>query len=109
MRRRSIYLLVLTFFGLNLDNAPEARKDLFLQIHDICFWSQGGYDFNTVYHLPVWIRKFVLTQLKSHYDKNNNSDEANYKKSLQNLKQHQQENPTSPNQKLLYKTGASKK
>jgi hypothetical protein len=101
--------LVLAFFGLNLDNAPEARKDLFLQIHDICFWSQGGYDFNTVYNLPIWIRKFVLVQLKSHYDKDSNNDEANYKKSMQNLKQYQQENPPSPNQKLIYKSGTSKK
>lgn len=109
MRRRSIYLLVLAFFGLSLNNAPEVRKDLFLQIHDICFWSQGGYDFNTVYNLPIWIRKFVLAQLKSHYDKTNNNDEANYNKTIQVLKQHNQENPLPPNQKLLYKSGASKK
>jgi hypothetical protein len=109
LRRRSIYLSGLTFFGLNLDNAPETRKDLFLQIHDICFWSQGGYDFNTVYHLPVWIRKFVLTQLKAHYDKTNNNDEANYHKSIQNLKAQQKDTPLQPNQKVLYKSGASKK
>jgi len=107
-----IYLLGLAFFGLSLDNAPSVRADLFLQIHDICFWGQGGYDFNSVYHLPVWLRTFILKQLKKHYEKENNTDDTNMQTTLQNLKQfqnQQQEVKQRPDQKLLYKSGTSKK
>ena len=105
-------LLDLAFFGLSLDNAPVIRADLFLQIHDICFWGQGGYNFETVYNLPIWLRKFILNQLKKHYDKENNSDDANMQTTLQNLKQFQnqkQEIQQRLNKKLLYKPGTSKK
>lgn len=84
---------------------------MFLQIHDICFWGQGGYDFNTVYNLPIWLRKFILNQLRKHYEKESDSDEKNMQTTIQNLKQSKQqpEAQQRPNQKLLYKSGTSKK
>lgn len=107
------YLSGSTFFGLSLNNAPEVRKDLFLQIHDICFWGQGGYDFSTVYNLPVWLRKFILLQLRQHYDKTNNSEENNLKKSIETMKNNNFQTPPPVSKsanKLLYQTDeASKK
>lgn len=107
-----MYLSGLTFFGLSLDNVAQVRADIFLQIHDICFWGQGGYDFDTVYNLPLWLRKFILAQLRKHYEKESDSDEKNMETTLQNLKQHKNqksETHQQPNQKLLYKSGTSKK
>ena len=111
-RRRSIYQQILAFFTLNPDNLGEYRKILFLQIHDICFWGQGGYDFDTVYNFPIWLRKFVLSQLKEHYEKSKPNDETNIQttiKNLKNLKNQQPYPPPNPKQKILYQSGASKK
>ena len=58
----------LTFFGLTLNNAPTLRKNLFETIHEIVFHGKGGYDWETVYNMPIWLRKFTFNKLKSHYD-----------------------------------------
>jgi hypothetical protein len=42
---------------------------LFSQIHDIVFNSQGGYDWNTIYNMPVWLRLFTFSKLRDHYEK----------------------------------------
>lgn len=58
-----MYLLGLTFFGLS----NEYRMYLFTQIHEILFHSNGGYDYNTVYNMPIWLRNFTFNKLKEHY------------------------------------------
>ena len=57
--------MVLTFFGLTQDY----RLYLFKQIHEIVFNGQGGYDWLTIYNMPIWLRKFTFETLKEHYDK----------------------------------------
>jgi len=42
---------------------------LFSQIHEIVFNSKGGYDWNTVYEMPIWLRTFTFNKLKEFYDK----------------------------------------
>jgi hypothetical protein len=42
---------------------------LFKQIHEIVFNSQGGYDWNTIYNMPIWLRRFTFETLKEHYEK----------------------------------------
>jgi len=42
---------------------------LFKQIHEIVFNGQGGYDWNTVYNMPIWLRRFTFETLKEHYEK----------------------------------------
>jgi len=42
---------------------------LFKQIHEIVFNGQGGYDWKTVYDMPIWLRRFTFETLKEHYDK----------------------------------------
>ncbi len=63
MRRTSIYQLILTFFGLT----PEHRFDLFSEIHEIVFHGNGGYDWHTIYNMPIWLRKFTFNKLKDYY------------------------------------------
>ena len=28
-------------------------------IHDICYHGKGGYDYYTVYDMPIWLRKLT--------------------------------------------------
>jgi hypothetical protein len=57
--------LVLTFFGLT----PEYRLALFRTIHEIVFNGQGGYDWITVYNMPIWLRRFTFETLREYYEK----------------------------------------
>ena len=51
---------------------------LFSQIHEIVFHGQGGYDYNTVYNMPIWLRKFTFNKIKEWYDrsKDNKNEES---------------------------------
>ena len=46
---------------------------LFSQIHEIIFHGQGGYDYETVYNMPIWLRKFTFNKIKEWYDKSNSN------------------------------------
>jgi len=59
--------LILPFFGLT----PEYRSNLFSQIHEIVFHGQGGYDWGTIYDMPIWLRNFTFKKLEEYYDKQN--------------------------------------
>ena len=63
----SISQLGSAFFGLTSDIAPEARAALFKQIHEMVFHGKGGYDWNTIYNMPIWLRKFTFTQIQNFY------------------------------------------
>jgi hypothetical protein len=69
MKLESISQLGLPFFGLTPKIIPEVRKQLFTQIHEIVFHGKGGYDWNTVYNMPIWLRKFTFFQIQEHYNK----------------------------------------
>lgn len=55
----------LTFFGLT----PSYRLSIFNQIHEIVFHGKGGYDYDTVYNMPIWLRNFTFQKLQEHYEK----------------------------------------
>lgn len=42
------------------------------------FHGQGGYDWETVYNMPIWLRKYTFKRLKDYYEK---QSEANAPKS----------------------------
>ena len=67
----------LSFFGLTKETAPNFRAALFNQIHEIVFHGKGGYDWNTVYEMPRWLRQFTFNKIKEFYEKeaevNNNA------------------------------------
>jgi hypothetical protein len=73
--KKSQFQLDLAFFGLTSDLAPQARSNLFTQIHEIVFHGQGGYDWETVYNMPIWLRKFTFKKLQEYYDKQNQSSD----------------------------------
>jgi len=56
-----------TFFGLT----STYRASVFSQIHEIVFNGQGGYDYNTVYNMPIWLRNFTYQKLVDEYEKRN--------------------------------------
>jgi hypothetical protein len=61
--------LGLNFFGLTPKLAPKLRKNLFTQIHEIVFHGKGGYDWNTVYNMPIWLRNYTFSLINEHYEK----------------------------------------
>ena len=63
----------LTFFGLTSDNIALTRASLFSQIHQIVFHGNGGYDWHTVYNMPIWLRRFTFNEIKKHFDEENQS------------------------------------
>ena len=56
--------MILAFFTLT----TSYRLSLFKQIHEIVFHSNGGYDWHTVYNMPIWLRNFTFHEMKSHFD-----------------------------------------
>ncbi len=62
--RLSTSPLLSTFFGLT----PQYRVSLFSQIHEIVFHGKGGYDYYTIYNMPIWLRNFTFNKIKEHYD-----------------------------------------
>ena len=44
-------------------------------IHQIVFHGKGGYDFQTVYNLPIWLRKYIYNEITSHYSEEKKSYE----------------------------------
>ena len=89
LRRTSQSQLILTFFGLT----PEYRAYLFSQIHDILFYGQGGYDYDTVYNMPLWLRRTTFNLMKEHYDKQNEE----YEKQQNMMKNNGKSNISRPN------------
>lgn len=63
----SISQLGLAFFGLTFDLVPQVRAALFKQIHEIVFHGKGGFDWYTVYNMPIWLRKFTFNQMQNFY------------------------------------------
>ncbi len=65
----------LGFFGLTSSTAAISRSNLFTQIHEICFHGKGGYDWNTIYEMPRWLRLFTYNKIKAFYDEENEAKE----------------------------------
>lgn len=77
----------LTFFGLTPEIAPQTRASIFKQIHEIVFHGKGGYTWYDVYNMPIWLRKFTFSQIKSFYEEekeqiNNAQSQGNGTKNL---------------------------
>jgi len=71
---KSTSQLVLGFFGLTSEKAPEYRVNLFKQIHEIVFHGNGGYSWNDIYNMPRWLRLFTFKEIETYYKKQ--SDEV---------------------------------
>ena len=71
LRRTSTSQLILAFFGLTSNNSDFFRLNVFNQIHEIVFHGKGGYDYNTVYNMPIWLRNYTFSKLKDWYSQEN--------------------------------------
>ena len=66
------------FFGLTL----EYRLGLFAQIHEIVFHGKGGYDHDTVYNMPIWLRNWTFRKMNDYYEDQNEKSKG--KKTIKN-------------------------
>ena len=88
------FQLDLAFFGLTSDIVPQVRANIFTQIHEIVFHGQGGYDWETVYNMPVWLRRFTFNKLKEHYENQNKQYNEDLASQSQKIKEGKIDIPT---------------
>jgi len=55
VKRRLPFHYRSSFFGLT----QEYRFNLFRQIHEIVFHGRGGYNYETIYNMPIWLRNIT--------------------------------------------------
>ena len=79
LKLESISQLGLAFFGLTSNIISQTRASIFQQIHQIVFHGKGGYDWHTVYNMPIWLRHFTFNEIQKHYDKENEASSNNSK------------------------------
>ena len=77
VKRRSLCLCRYSFFGLT----QEYRFQLFKQIHEIIFYGRG-YDYNTIYNMPIWLRNITFKFIQDSINQENESKNEAYNKSL---------------------------
>ena len=65
----------LGFFGLTSEIAPQVRANLFTQIHEIVFHGQGGYDWETIYNFPIWLRNYTYQLIVEAYENERKANE----------------------------------
>ena len=53
----------MTFFGLT----QSSRIVTFRKIHEIVFHGKGGYSWDVVYNMPIWLRNYTFSLLQEHY------------------------------------------
>jgi len=77
MKKGWPYQLRLTFFGLT----QEYRLHVFKQIHEIVFYGRGGYDYDTIYNMPIWLRTITFRFIQDSLDQENKAKQDAYDKS----------------------------
>ena len=83
------------------------RASIFNKIHEIIFHGKG-YDYTTVYNMPIWLRNFTFNKIKSWYD----AESGAKKKSSNDIDLANPDKSKIPQRQISppsYVTGASKK
>ena len=75
---------LLSFFGLQ----PKHKKDIHEEIFQLIYYHKGGFTFNEVYNLPIYLRKVYLNRLNKQYSDENKEIEKARKKTQQKYKKH---------------------
>ena len=62
-------------------------------IHDIVYHGNGGYDWHTVYNMPIWLRTFTFNKIRDFVEKRAEEQEKAMKQSqgIQELNQSNQQ------------------
>ena len=76
MKKLYHYPLGLTFFGLTSEGAKLYRSNIFKQIHEIVFHGNGGYTWQDVYNMPIWLRNFTFNEIKVYHEKQDPNQSA---------------------------------
>lgn len=52
-------MVIQTFFGLTAKDKPI----IYRQIFELCYYGQGGFTFNEVMEMPIWLRRFYIQEI----------------------------------------------
>ena len=87
------------FFSLTPKEAASYRQNLFSQIHEIVFHGGGGYDWDTIYSMPMWLRNFTFKKISDHFEEQNKKNSGTSTNDLEKgrdiLKQAQRQDPAN--------------
>ena len=90
------------FFSLTPEQAAQYRQSLFTQIHEIVFFGKGGYNWHTVYEMPIWLRNFTYKKIADHYEEQNKNSKGtstnDMNRAKEILKQAQRNDPANAQQ-----------
>jgi hypothetical protein len=75
VKRRSSFHYRFSFFGLT----QEYRFNLFKQIHEIVFHGRGGYTYETIYSMPIWLRSITHRFIIESINQENEAQQKAYK------------------------------
>lgn len=48
---------------------------VFRQVHEIVYFGNGGYNWETVYNMPLWLRRFTFNEIQAFHNKHNNQED----------------------------------
>lgn len=84
---------------------------MFTTIHEIVFHGNGGYDWETIYNMPVWLRRFTFNKIQEYFDKQNEEAEKQQKivSNKTDIKEIARPNIQSPSPNPTYSYKAPKK
>lgn len=71
MEKELTFPLGQAFFGLTPKQASKSKLIVYDQIHEICFYGKGGYNWETVYNFPIWLRKRIHGKISDFYTEQN--------------------------------------
>jgi hypothetical protein len=44
-------------------------------IHDVVYHGNGGFDWETLYHMPIWLRRFTYNRIALHVKDQNDAQQ----------------------------------
>ena len=108
MKMVSLSQLGLAFFGLTLETAKKYQVSLYKQIHEICFYGKGGYDWNTVYNMPIWLRNFTFQQINNFHKEQNQKNSGTSTDDINRYKEIFKKAEKNPSSKSIPKSSKPK-
>jgi hypothetical protein len=68
------------FFGLT----PEYKLGLHEEIFSLCYYGKGGFTWEEVYNLPIYLRRFYIQQINKAIESKNKAESDASKDSKRN-------------------------
>ena len=66
------------FFGLGLEYKLGLHKEIF----SLCYHGQGGFTWEDVYNLPIYLRRFYILEINKVIEERNKSESTQQKKTM---------------------------